>query len=58
MNEIAIKIGAAVVNFFASMNIQNLMDALYIMGIGMLGIFIVTGVIILVITLLGKLFHR
>lgn len=58
MNEFAAKIGYAVVNFFTSINTGNLLDALYIMGIGMLGIFIVTGVIILVITLLCKLFSR
>ena len=40
------------------MRVDLLMEALPIMGTGYLGIFIVTGVIILVITLLGKLFHR
>jgi hypothetical protein len=35
--------------------IQNLMEALPIMGIGYLGIFIVTGIIILVVTLLNKI---
>ncbi|MBP3672370.1 MAG: oxaloacetate decarboxylase [Oscillospiraceae bacterium] len=33
-------------------------SALSIMGIGMLGIFLVTGVIILVVTLLNKLFSK
>ena len=35
--------------------IQNLMEALPIMGIGYLGIFIVTGIIILVVSLLNKI---
>ena len=56
MNQIATKIGQAVVNFFTSIHTDNLLDALFIMGIGMLGIFLVTGVIIAVITLLCKLF--
>ena len=56
MNDFATKIGQAVVNFFTSINTDNLLDALSIMGIGMLGIFLVTGVIIVVITLLCKLF--
>ncbi len=37
------------------MRIDLLMNALPIMGIGYLGIFIVTGVIIAVVTLLNKL---
>ena len=37
------------------MRIDLLMEALPVMGIGYLGIFIVTGVIILAVTLLNKL---
>ena len=35
--------------------VQNLMEALPIMGIGYLGIFIVTGVIIAVVSILNKI---
>jgi len=58
MNEFMTKIGYAVLNFFSSVDTDALGTALRIMGIGMLGIFIVTGVIITVITLLGKVFNR
>ena len=58
MNAIAAKIGYAVASFFTSIDGEGLLDALSIMGIGMLGIFIVTGVIILVVTLLNKIFNR
>ena len=58
MNEFMTKIGYAVLNFFSSVDTDALGTALRIMGIGMLGIFIVTGVIIAVITLLGKVFNR
>ena len=58
MHEFIMNIGYAVWNFFASMDMSGLGDALSIMGIGMLGIFIVTGVIILVVTLLNKIFSR
>lgn len=40
------------------MRIDLLMEALPIMGVGYLGIFIVTGVIILVVMLLNKLFNK
>lgn len=36
------------------LNVQNLMAALPIMGKGMLGIFIVTAVIVLTVTVLNK----
>ena len=58
MHEVVMKIGYAIINFFYSIDTSNLTKALSIMGIGMLGIFIVTGVIILVVTLLDKLFSR
>ena len=58
MNAIAAKIGYAVAQFFTSIDGNSLLDALSIMGIGMLGIFLVTGVIILVITLLCYIFKQ
>ena len=56
MKDIAVKIGTMVLEFFASINVSNIMTSLYIMGIGMLSILIVTTVIILVISLLKKIF--
>ena len=58
MHEFIMNIGYAVLNFFRSIDPNNLLTALSIMGTGMLGIFLVTGIIILVITLLGKLFSK
>ena len=58
MHEFIMKIGYAVWNYFASINLENLKSAVSIMGVGMLGIFIVTGVIILVVTLLNKIFTK
>ena len=56
MHEWIMNIGYAILAFFQNLNTDNLLTALSIMGTGMLGIFIVTGVIILVVTLLIKLF--
>lgn len=39
-------------------SIENLLETLPIMGMGMLGIFIVTGVIILFVTVLNKLTEK
>ena len=58
MHEFIMNIGRAVINFFCSIDTDNLTNAISIMGIGMLGIFIVTGVIILTVLLLNKLFSR
>ena len=58
MHEFIVGIGYTIVNFFTSIDVESLLDALSIVGIGMLGIFIVTGVIILVVTLLNKLFSK
>ena len=58
MHEFIMSIGYAVLEFFTNFNTDNLLSALSIMGIGMLGIFLVTGIIILVVTLLNKLFSR
>ena len=55
MHEFIMSIGKAVVDFFCSIDTSKLTDALSIMGIGMLGIFIVTGVIIAVVALLNKI---
>lgn len=55
MNDIAIKIGTAVVQFFYAMDTAALLQALSIVGVGMLGIFVVTLVIIGVVMLLNKL---
>lgn len=54
MNDIAIKIGTAVVTFFQSIDTAALLQALSIVGVGMLGIFTVTLVIIGVVMLLNK----
>ncbi len=58
MNEWITNIGYAVLEFFTSIDGGNLLTALSIMGTGMLGIFLVTGIIIAVITLLGKIFSE
>ncbi len=48
-------IGKTVLNFFERVNYQGFVENLKYMGAGMLGIFVVIGVIIIVITLLQKL---
>lgn len=58
MHEFVMKLGSAVYTFFSTIDTANLLDALSIMGIGMLGIFIVTGVIIAVVALLNKIFSK
>ena len=58
MNEIAIKIGTAVMQFINSIDTAALLNALGIVGVGMLGIFTVTLVIIGVVMLLDKLFSK
>ena len=55
MNEIAIKIGTAIMQFLYSIDTAALLQALSIVGVGMLGIFVVTLVIIGVVMLLNKL---
>ena len=54
MNEIAIKIGTAVMQFIHGIDTAALLQALQIVGVGMLGIFTVTLVIIGVVMLLDK----
>ena len=56
MHEWIVNLGYAILEFFQNINTDNLLTALSIMGTGMLGIFIVTGIIILVVTLLTKIF--
>ena len=56
MHEWIVNLGYAILEFFQNINTANLLTALSIMGTGMLGIFIVTGIIILVVTLLTKIF--
>lgn len=56
MNDIAIKIGTAVAQLFAGIDTAELLQSLSIVGIGMLGIFVVTLVIIGVVMLLNKIF--
>ena len=58
MHDFIMNIGYAILDFFQSIDPANLLTALSIMGTGMLGIFLVTGIIIAVITLLGKLFSK
>ena len=56
MHEWIMNIGYAILAFFQNINTANLLTSLSIMGTGMLGIFVVTGVIIGVVTLLIKVF--
>ena len=58
MHDLIMKLGYAILAFFQNMNTDNLLTSLSIMGIGMLSIFIVTGVIILVVSLLIKNFSH
>lgn len=47
-------IGSAVLNFFRSIDFGNIWNALKITGIGYLGIFLVTGIIIGAVYLLNR----
>ena len=58
MHDLIMKLGYAILAFFQNMNTDNLLTSLSIMGIGMLSIFIVTGVIILVVSLQIKIFSH
>ena len=53
MQNFIMNIGSTVLNFFRNISGKALLDALEIMGIGYLGIFIVTGIIIGVVYLLS-----
>ena len=52
MNEIIMKIGSAVYGFFAGIDGAALLQVLGIVGVGMLGIFVVIGTIVLVVLIL------
>ena len=56
MNWIA-KLGQAVIDFFAA-RLGNMGQALQIAGVGMLGIFVVMGIVIVSVLLLNKLCSR
>ena len=56
MHDLIMKLGYLILEFFQNINTANLLTSLSIMGTGMLGIFIVTGVIIAVVSLLNKIF--
>jgi hypothetical protein len=56
MHDWIVNLGYLILEFFRNINTDNLLTALSIMGTGILGIFIVTGIVILVVTLLTKLF--
>ena len=57
MHEWVMKIGYAIIGFFSD-KLANMGTALEIAGVGMLGIFVVIGVIVLVVALLNKLFSK
>ncbi len=57
MHEFILKIGYAIMNFFTSKG-SDLLTALEIAGVGMLGIFIVIGVIVCAVLLLNKIFSK
>ena len=56
MHEWIVNLGYLILEFFRNIRVENLLTSLSIMGTGMLGIFIVTGVIILVVNLLIRIF--
>ena len=58
MHQAIVNLGYSILKFFTSIDTGALALALRIVGVGMLGIFIVTGVIILVVRLLNKLFSK
>ena len=51
-------IGYAIMNFFAGFDSTGLLTALTISGVGMLGIFIVIGIIVLFVLALNKIFSK
>ena len=55
MHEFFVNIGYAILNFFRNVKTDNILKSLSIMGIGMVGIFLVTGIIVLVVYLLNKI---
>ena len=55
MHKAIVSLGQTILNFFRTVDGSALADAGYVVGIGMLGIFLVTGVIVLTVLLLNKL---
>lgn len=55
MHEFFVNIGYAILSFFRSVQVDNIKASLYIMGIGLLGIFLVTGIIVLAVYLLNTI---
>ncbi len=55
IHQFALKVGYATIGLFTGIDTASLLDALKITGIGWLGIFVVTLVIIAVVTLLTKI---
>ena len=55
IHEFIMGIGYAILEFFQNINVTTILQALEITVIGWLGIFVVTGVIILVVYLLNKI---
>ena len=55
MHEFFVNIGYAILNFFRNVKTDNILKSLSIMGIGMVGIFLVTGIIVLAVYLLNKI---
>ncbi len=54
MHNFVMSIGQAIASYFANFSGKGLLDALKVMGIGYLGIFIVTAIIILAVYLLNR----
>ncbi len=50
-------LGSAVIQYFQSVS-DPLLQSLKIAGVGMLGIFVVIGIVILSVTLLNRVFSR
>ena len=55
IHEFIVTIGYYIVEFFRNINVATILQALEITVTGWLGIFVVTGVIILVVYLLNKI---
>ena len=51
-------IGYAIMNFFAGIDGTRLVTSLTIAGVGMLGIFVVIGIVVLFVLLLNKVFSK
>ena len=51
-------IGYAIMNFFAGIDGTRLVTSLTIAGVGMLGIFVVIGIVVLFVLALNKIFSK